>query len=68
MIMKNQTRFQNIVKAARTDLLSAGFKPSRISMWAYGQRHPTYETAQKLAEILKIPMDIIPWVRWQKNV
>jgi len=66
--MKNQTRFQNIVRASRKILLQAGYKPARISMWASGDRHPTYETAQEIAALLKIPLETIPWVKWVKNI
>ncbi len=61
------TRFENIIKSSRKDLLDAGYNASRISMWAHGNRHPSYEVAQDLARILKIPLDSIPWVRWQRN-
>ena len=65
--MKNQTRFQNIVRSSRKELLKAGYKPARISMWASGARHPSYEVAKDLAILLKIPLEKVPWVRLQKN-
>ena len=65
--MKNQTKFQNAVKAKRKVLLGAGYKPARLTMWAYGKRHPSYETAIKLVPLIGLQLHEIPWIRWQTN-
>ena len=65
--MKIQTKFQILIKANRKLFLAAGYKPARLTMWTFGNRHPRFEDAKKLAMLLNISIDEIPWVRWQKN-
>ena len=65
--MKNQTKFQNAVKKNRVALLEAGYKPSTLTMWAYGKRHPRYKTAEKLVPLIGLHLHEIPWMRLQIN-
>ena len=64
---ENQTKFQNAVKANRKALLAANYTPACLTMWAYGKRHPRYETAVKLVPLIGLHLHEIPWIRLQIN-
>lgn len=66
--MKNTTSFKKLIKNNRKLLLSKGFKASTVSMWYHGNRSPLRETAKKLAKILNIDIQEIPYVeRFVRN-
>jgi hypothetical protein len=65
--MKIQNKFQKLVKENRKLLLQAGYKAARLTLWAQGARHPSYEEAKKLARLLHTSVEDIAWVRWQRN-
>jgi len=64
--MRNETFFSKLIKENRKMLL-AYYKPARLTMWALGQRHPRYDEALKLAKILDVDVNRIPWTRVQVN-
>lgn len=67
--MKKTTKFQNLIKENRRVLIKAySFKASTVSMWASGERIPKYDTAKRLAVILKMRLKEIPYYRIEKNL
>jgi hypothetical protein len=66
--MKKTTSFKKLIKENRKLLLSKGFKASTLTMWKTGKRHPLKEIADRLARILNINVDEIPYVeRFVRN-
>ena len=65
--MKNTITFMRLVKSRRKELLGAGYKPSRLSMWAHGNRHPSYKEAVKISKLLDIDVNTIPYSGWAVN-
>jgi hypothetical protein len=65
--MKN-TFYQTIkAKEGRRILIKAGFRDSTVTLWAQGKRKPEYETALKLAKLLRLPIKSVPWTRTITN-
>ena len=54
--------FQKLLKSNRKTLKSSGFAPSTIHSWENG-RFPKFERAIKLAEVLGVELDAIPYFR-----
>ncbi|MFA5453246.1 MAG: hypothetical protein WC248_06700 [Candidatus Methanomethylophilaceae archaeon] len=65
--MNIQPKFERLIRKYRKELLQAGYKPSRLTMWAQSKRHPSKDEAEKLAPIIGIPVEEIPWVQWVRN-
>lgn len=59
--------FYKKVKQNRKKLKQAGFKAPTIHRWEYGKRIPSLETAFKLAQILGIDIQDIPYRRIEVN-
>ena len=57
--MKNQ--FQIKIKENRKKLRGEGYAPSTIHSWEYSISKPKFETAIKLAQILGININEIPY-------
>jgi hypothetical protein len=67
--MKKTTSFKKLIKENRKLLLSKGFKASTLTMWGNGERHPLKKIALKLAKILNIDVQEIPYVeRYVRNI
>jgi hypothetical protein len=58
--MNKQKSFKSRIKRNRKELLSYGFLPSTLTMWATGQRTPRRDKAEALAKCLNIAVDKIP--------
>ena len=69
--MKPQTKFQRLLQNRQNKrLLIYGYRfpHSTVSMWANGNRVPSWETAKKLSKIFKIPIRDIPYYRIERNI
>lgn len=53
--------FRKIILENREKLKAGGFPESTISRWAAGDRIPRQFTAMRIAEVLKIPIQSIPY-------
>lgn len=58
--MTKREQFQKTIKRKRKHLLSCGYLPSTLTMWAQGDRIPRPAQAEKLSELLNISIDKIP--------
>ena len=56
-----KTKFYKAVKSNRKELKKAGYHPSTIHTWEYGINNPEYDTALKLAELLNLDIQDIPY-------
>lgn len=67
--MKKKTRFQKLLrdKTIRSKL-TKDFKASTVSMWASGERIPSWDNANKIAGILKVDVIEIPYYRIEINI
>lgn len=69
MAMKKTTiYFQKIIRKKQKELIDAGLNWTTVRSWAYGARMPSYENAQKIAEILNMPVDEIPYRQIHYNI
>jgi hypothetical protein len=59
--------FQKILKQRRQQVISAGFKPSTVSMWINGKRTPLWEHAVKLSILLDLPINKVPYRKVEVN-
>jgi len=58
--MKKHDYFMKMIRRNRKQLLSCGFLPSTLTMWAIGQRIPKPEQADKISAVLGISLEKIP--------
>jgi transcriptional regulator with XRE-family HTH domain len=65
--MNKQSFFQKAVRDNRKRLIKEGFPAPTVHTWEFGKRQPKYETAKRLAKILRIPLGSIPYIRVQIN-
>jgi hypothetical protein len=66
---KKQEKFAVILKANRVTLIKHyGFRASTVSMWIAGKRIPTWDNATRMASVLQIPLDSVPYTRVIKNI
>lgn len=61
--MKKSTKLKATIREHRKMLRGAGFKQSALSMWMHGNRTPSYSMALKLAEVLGVDVEELPYTR-----
>ena len=58
---KTTIYFQKIIRQNKKVLIDAGINWTTVRSWAYGYRMPDIKNATKIAEILNIPLQEIPY-------
>ena len=61
-------QFRNTVKVNRVLLKKCGYPKPTVDSWIYTTRVPEYDTACKLADILKVRLTDIPYYRSERVV
>lgn len=61
ILSKKHADFCTLIGGRRKELKDAGILESTISLWASGRRIPTYSYALRIAEILKVDINLIPY-------
>lgn len=56
-----KTKFYKAIKSNRKKLKEDGYHPSTIHTWEYAINIPEYKTALKLAELLDLDIQDIPY-------
>ena len=52
--------FQTLINVNRKKLRKAGFFDATLTRWQKGERVPSEEMAIKLAEVMDVPLKVIP--------
>jgi len=58
---KTTIYFQKLIRENKSKLIDAGFKWPTVRSWAYGQRMPDIENAARIAQVLDISLNEIPY-------
>ena len=61
------SKFQKKVRENRKILRLAGYAPATIHTWEYGTRVPYWKTAVKLAPVLGLEIEEVPYYRVERN-
>ena len=57
---KKRIGFQVLIAVNRKKLRQAGFFDATLTRWQKGERVPSEEMAIKLAEVMDVPLKVIP--------
>ena len=61
IIMEKSIKLYKAIKKHKKALINLGYPLGTINAWMYGQRHPSYEAAIKLAPIIGLLISDIPY-------
>lgn len=64
---KTTIYFQQIIRKNQKALIASGLNWTTVRSWAYGARMPSYESAQKIAEVLGVPVEEIHYRKIEYN-
>ena len=59
--MEKSIKLYRAIKKHKKKLLNLGYSLGTINSWMYGQRRPSYENAIKLAPIIELAINEIPY-------
>lgn len=59
--MKTSIEFQKSIRKNRRILVAAGINPFTVRSWAYGYRRPDLTHANRIAQILNMDVNKIPY-------
>ena len=59
--MEKSVKLYRAIRKHKKKLLDFGYPLGTINSWMYGQRRPTYEIAIKIAPIIEININDIPY-------
>ena len=62
------SKFRRTIRKNRKGLIEGGFNSATVNSWAYTNRVPSFENAQKLADFLRVPLYDIPYHRNERVV